>query len=53
MRSYDSIIASGVLKVMLYEDFAPASFVQDGQPRGVDYAVAQALAKGLGLSLEG
>jgi polar amino acid transport system substrate-binding protein len=51
VRSYDSIIESGVLKVALYKDFAPYSFQQDGQPRGVDYELAQALAKGLGLKL--
>jgi ABC-type amino acid transport substrate-binding protein len=52
VRSYDSIIESGVLKVALYDDFPPYSFQQDGQPRGVDYEVAQALASGLGLKLE-
>lgn len=52
VRSFDSIIESGVLKVALYDDFAPYSFRQDGQPRGVDYEVAEALAKGLGLRLE-
>ena len=34
VRSYDSIVESGVLKVMLYQGFAPYSFQQDGQPRG-------------------
>lgn len=52
VRTYDSITESGVLKVALYQDFAPYSFQQSGQPRGVDYDVAQALAKGLGLKLE-
>lgn len=52
VRSYDSIIESGVLKVALYKDFPPYSFQQDGQPRGVDYEVARALAGGLGLKLE-
>jgi ABC-type amino acid transport substrate-binding protein len=52
VRSYDSITESGVLKVMLYQGFAPYSFQQDGQPSGVDYEVAKALAKGLGLTLE-
>ncbi|HZX19270.1 MAG TPA: transporter substrate-binding domain-containing protein [Pseudomonas sp.] len=52
VRSYDSIVESGVLKVALYQDFAPYSFQQDGQPRGVDYDVAAALAEGLGLTLE-
>jgi polar amino acid transport system substrate-binding protein len=52
VRSYDSIVESGVLKVALYQDFAPYSFQQDGQPRGIDYEVSTALAKGLGLRLE-
>lgn len=52
IRSYDSIIESAVLKVALYEDFPPYSFLQDGQPRGVDYELAQALATGLGLKLQ-
>lgn len=52
VRSYDSIVESGVLKVALYEGFAPYSFRQDGQPRGIDYDIAQALAAGLGLKLE-
>tara|TARA_R110000868_G_scaffold188512_3_gene431272 strand:- start:2927 stop:3823 length:897 start_codon:yes stop_codon:yes gene_type:complete len=52
VRSYDSIVDSGVLRVALYEDFAPYSFQQDGQPRGVDYDIAQALTKGLGLTLD-
>ena len=52
VRSYDSIVESGVLKVALYQDFAPYSFQQDGKSRGVDYEVAEALATGLGLKLE-
>jgi polar amino acid transport system substrate-binding protein len=52
VRSFDSINASGVLKVALYENFPPYSFKQNAQPRGVDYEIAQALAQGLGLKLE-
>lgn len=52
VRSYDSIVESGVLKVALYQDFAPYSFLQDGQPRGVDYEVATVLAASLALKLE-
>ena len=52
VRSFDSIVESGVLKVALYEGFAPYSFQQDGQPRGVDYEVAAALAGAMGLKLE-
>ncbi|WP_443192173.1 substrate-binding periplasmic protein [Pseudomonas indica] len=52
IRPYDDIVASGVLKVAVYQDFPPYSYKQDGQPRGVDVAVAGALAEGLGLKLE-
>ncbi|NQD91902.1 transporter substrate-binding domain-containing protein [Pseudomonas sp. CrR25] len=52
VRDYDSIVESGVLRVALYQDFPPYSFQEDGQPRGVDAELAQALAAGLGLKLE-
>ncbi|MCU1717413.1 substrate-binding periplasmic protein [Pseudomonas sp. 5P_3.1_Bac2] len=52
VRDYDTIIQSGVLKVALYKDFPPYSFTQDGQPRGTDYDIAQALAKALAVKLE-
>jgi len=52
VRPYDDIVASGVLRVALYENFPPYSFQQDGQPRGVDVELAQALAEGLQLKLE-
>ena len=52
VRSYDTIIDSGVLKVAVYQDFAPYSFTVDGQPRGVDIDLASALAKALGVRLE-
>ncbi|MGV8842433.1 MAG: substrate-binding periplasmic protein [Pseudomonas sp.] len=52
VRPYEDIIDSGVLKVAVYENFAPYSFKQDGQPRGVDVDLAGTLAEGLGLKLE-
>lgn len=52
VRSYDTIIAAGVIKVAVYQDFAPYSFKVDGQPRGVDVELAQALATALGVQLE-
>ncbi|WP_426139742.1 substrate-binding periplasmic protein [Pseudomonas sp. DWP3-1-2] len=52
VRNYDAIIESGVLKVAVYEDFAPYSFKVEGQPRGVDIDLAAALANALGVSLE-
>ncbi|MEJ3667028.1 substrate-binding periplasmic protein [Stutzerimonas stutzeri] len=52
VRAFDDIIESGVLKVAMYENFPPYSYQQDGQPRGVDFELAQKLAEGLGLTLE-
>ncbi|WP_376747816.1 MULTISPECIES: substrate-binding periplasmic protein [Pseudomonas] len=52
VRPFDDILASGVLKVAVYENFPPYSFQQDGQPRGVDVDLAGRLAEGLGLKLE-
>lgn len=51
-RSFDDIIDSGVLKVALYRDFPPYSWLQDGEPKGFDTELAKALAKGLGVRLE-
>lgn len=52
VRPYDDIVASGVLKVAVYENFPPYSFQQDGQARGVDVDLANALAAALGLKAE-
>ena len=51
VRNYDEMIAAGELKVAVYKDFAPYSFEDAGQPRGVDVELAQALAKALGVRL--
>lgn len=52
VRNYDTMIASGELKVAVYQDFAPYSFQDQGQPRGVDVELAQALAEALGVRLQ-
>ncbi|MCF7202551.1 substrate-binding periplasmic protein [Pseudomonas oligotrophica] len=52
VRPYDDIIESGVLKVAVYENFPPYSYLADGKPQGVDVDLAQKLAAGLGLKLE-
>lgn len=52
VREFDDIIASGVLKVALYRDFPPYSFMVDGEAHGVDVELAQQLADGLGLKVE-
>lgn len=52
VRPFDDIVASGVLKVAVYENFPPYSFQQDGQARGVDVELAHKLADSQGLKLE-
>lgn len=52
VRNYDSIVAAGVIKVAVYQDFPPYSFQVAGQPKGVDVDLATALAKALGVRLE-
>lgn len=52
VREFDDIIDSGVLKVALYENFPPYSFMLDGEARGVDVELAQQLASGLELKVE-
>ena len=51
VRSYDQMIAAGEIKVAVYKDFAPYSFLDGSTPRGVDVELAQALAKALGVRL--
>lgn len=52
VRTYDGIMAAGVINVAVYQDFPPYSFQVDGHPRGVDVDLATALAKALGVRLE-
>jgi polar amino acid transport system substrate-binding protein len=52
VRPFDDIVASGVLKVAVYENFPPYSFQEDGQARGVDVELAQQLAASQDLKLE-
>ena len=51
IRDHDEIIESGYLKVAVYEDYPPYSFMQDGQPRGVDVELAKVLAAELAVEL--
>lgn len=52
VRPYEDMVSSGVLRVAVYENFPPYSFMQGGQPRGVDVDLGQRLASGLGLRAE-
>lgn len=52
VRSFDDMVASGVLKVAVYEQFPPYSYQENGQARGIDVELAEALAKKQGVKLE-
>jgi ABC-type amino acid transport substrate-binding protein len=51
-RALDDVVASGVLRVAVYEDFHPFSWVEDGAPRGIDVDIAGAMARHLKLTLQ-
>ncbi|SMF37375.1 substrate-binding periplasmic protein [Pseudogulbenkiania subflava] len=47
----DDIRAGGVLRVAVYRDFPPFSFVKDGELTGIDVDLARAIGKKLGLAI--
>lgn len=51
-RTYDEIIQSGFIRIAVYEDFPPYSYEQNGQPAGVDVAIAETIADGLNIDLQ-
>ena len=52
VRPFDDIVASGVLKVAVYDNFPPYSFRDGDKARGVDVELAQKLAESQKLRLE-
>lgn len=48
-RDFDEIIASGYIEFAVYDDFAPYSWSDKGQPRGTDVEVGRLIAKALGV----
>ena len=51
-RPLDDVVASKVLRVILYEDNEPFSWDDKGEPRGIDVEIARALATRLGVAAE-
>ena len=51
-ESLEEIREKGRIKIAVYEDFRPFSFVEDGELIGIDVEIAKAIAKGLDLRLE-
>nr|WP_252736034.1 ABC transporter substrate-binding protein [Aestuariibacter sp. A3R04] len=50
-RSLDDIKDSGAIRIAVYNDYAPFSFVDNGVPRGIDVDIANAIAKSLNVKL--
>ncbi len=50
-RTYDLILASGYLKVGLYENFPPYSWQEEGEPRGIDVDIGRRIAEAMGVEL--
>lgn len=50
-RSYDDIIKSNEIIVAVYNDFAPFSYQENGQAKGLDIEIAKHIAQQLGVSL--
>lgn len=49
-RPLDDVVASGVLRVIVYDDFAPFSWTAaDGTVKGIDADIARAIAAGMNL----
>jgi len=51
-RSYDDVVASGYMRIGLYRDFPPYSWLENGEPRGVDVEIGKRIAAGLGVRFE-
>lgn len=48
-RTYDDVIASKYIEFAVYRDFAPYSFMQEGEPAGIDVELGKYIARELGL----
>lgn len=49
-RPLDEARSSGWLRIALYEDYAPFSWLEEGRPRGIDAEIGARIAVGLGLA---
>ncbi|MDO6460369.1 ABC transporter substrate-binding protein [Granulosicoccaceae sp. 1_MG-2023] len=51
-RSYDDVLDSGYIKIAVYKDFPPYSWMDDGTAKGIDVALARRIADELGVRLD-
>ncbi len=50
-RAYDDVIDSGNITIFVYSDYAPYSWEEDGEQKGIDVEVAQFIAEYLEVDL--
>lgn len=51
-RYYDVVIESGFIRVGVYKDFPPYSYIENGEPAGIDVELGKAIAEKLGVRFE-
>nr|WP_067290302.1 transporter substrate-binding domain-containing protein [Marinobacterium profundum] len=51
-REYDDVIASGYIRIGLYQNFPPYSYLDKGTPAGVDVEIGKRIAQRLGVRFE-
>jgi len=51
-RPYDDVVESGTLSVFVYSDYAPYSWQEEGEYKGIDVDIARALGKALDVDID-
>ena len=51
-RSLDDIKDSGLIRIAVYTDYPPFSFIENDNPTGIDIDIAREIASALGVELE-
>ena len=51
-RLHDDVMASGYIRIGVYKNFPPYSFMQEGEATGVDIEIAREIADAFDLDLE-
>ena len=51
-RLYDDVIDSGYIRVGFYKDFPPYSYIENGEPQGIDVEIGKRIADALGVRFE-
>jgi len=51
-RLYDDVMASGYIRIGMYKDFPPYSYMEEGKAAGLDVEIAQRIAEAFDLELQ-